>query len=372
MRIGILTLPLHTNYGGILQAWALQTILQRMGHCVDVFSIKKKKAHSPYSMPLVWASRITKKLIGKDSVPVFIEYHDQARYNRVNKSIITFIKKRIRSKVIRNITDISDRKYDAIIVGSDQIWRRQYIQDLWRFVDPADAFLHGNDGNFLRIAYSASLGHDKWEYLTDETNRIKKALNRFNAISVREDSAVSILKEHAGVESEWLIDPTMLLNAEDYRSLLGIKETTDQRTIVSYILDPSDEKSAIIEQVRTSRGDASYQELNIRDYNTPKLSIEEWVSGIANAEIVVTDSFHGCVFSIIFNKPLIFIPNMERGNTRFDSLIKRFGINGNLITANTNLALSNNFQIPDQAQKAITENREKSLSFIRKALSQNL
>lgn len=183
--------------------------------------------------------------------------------------------------------------------------------------------------------------------------------------------AVSILKEHAGVESEWLIDPTMLLNAEDYRSLLGIKETTDQRTIVSYILDPSDEKSAIIEQVRTSRGDASYQELNIRDYNTPKLSIEEWVSGIANAEIVVTDSFHGCVFSIIFNKPLIFIPNMERGNTRFDSLIKRFGINGNLITANTNLALSNNFQIPDQAQKAITENREKSLSFIRKALSQN-
>lgn len=131
MRIGILTLPLHTNYGGILQAYALQTVLERMGHEVVVFDTPNKNFLPPlWKLPLSFSRRIVLKFLGKTN-RVFIE-----RYNNKVRSVITqhiqpFIDTYIHRKEIRSFKDLKQEDYDAIIVGSDQVWRIIYFPGLW-------------------------------------------------------------------------------------------------------------------------------------------------------------------------------------------------------------------------------------------------
>lgn len=127
MKIGILTLPLHTNYGGILQAYALQTVLERMGHNVVVFDTPNKVFMPPlWKLPLSLIKRTLFKCLGKGN-RIFIEHY----YNRINpiicQNIQPFIDNNIKRKEIRKFTDLKSKDYDAIVVGSDQVWRAIYF-----------------------------------------------------------------------------------------------------------------------------------------------------------------------------------------------------------------------------------------------------
>lgn len=336
MRIGILTLSLHTNYGGILQAYALQTVLERMGHEVHVIEKNRRPLSIPIQkMPFCYGKRIVKNIIGR-KCPIFYEQ----KYNReqliIRQNTDKFIKKYIHIAEYDDFSDIKESEYDAIVVGSDQVWRPKYFG----LNQIENAYLKFAEGwNIKRIAYAASFGTDEWEYTPKQTEECGRLLRMFDVVSVREDSGVDLCKRYFGVDAQHVLDPTMLLGKEDYIKLFTDANTPKSKgNLLCYILDETEEKKALIKHIAAEKGLIPF---NVKsqsdDVNSPlseriQPPLEQWLRGFYDAEFVVTDSFHACVFSILFNKPFIVYGNVDRGLSRFKSLLTMFGLEDRIIT----------------------------------------
>lgn len=340
MKIGILTLPLHTNYGGILQVYALQTVLERMGHEVCLIEKKRKPAQLPLrKAPLAYGKRIVMNLMGHP-LPIFYEQKINREKPIVQRNIDGFICKYIKRRIINDFPEIKETDFDVIIVGSDQIWRPKYSK---YFKDKIErAYLDfSNEWNIKRIAYAASFGTDKWEYTPKQTRRCGELLKHFDAVSVREASAVDLCYAHFGVEAQHVLDPTLLLAKEDYIQLFENANTPKSKgTLLNYILDETPEKTALINKIAKEKNLVPFRVNAKKDINLPVReriapSIEQWLRGFYDAEFVVTDSFHACVFSILFNKPFLSMGNADRGMSRFTSLLSTFGLEQRMMTCPT-------------------------------------
>lgn len=338
MRIGILTLPLHTNYGGILQAYALQTVLERMGHEVHVIEKERQPLSLPIQkMPFCYGKRIVKNIIGW-KCPIFYEQ----KYNReqpiIRQNTDKFIKKYIHIAEYDDFSDIKESEYDAIVVGSDQVWRPKYFGKN----QIENAYLKFAEGwNIKRIAYAASFGTDEWEYNSKQTSECGRLLRMFDAVSVREDSGVDLCKRYFGVEAQHVLDPTMLLDREDYIKLFEAADTPKSKgTLLNYILDGTPEKKVIIENITREKGlipfcvNSKVENCKAKLNERIQPPLEQWLRGFYDAELVITDSFHACVFSILFQKPFIMMGNINRGLSRFSSLICMLGLEDKLIMDN--------------------------------------
>lgn len=341
MRIGILTLPLNTNYGGILQAYALQTVLERMGHEVHVIEKKRRPLSIPIQkMPFCYGKRIVKNIIGR-KFPIFYEQ----KYNReqpiIRQNTDKFIKKYIHIAEYDDFSDIKESEYDAIVVGSDQVWRPKYFG----LNQIENAYLKFAEGwNIKRIAYAASFGTDEWEYTPKQTDECGKLLRMFDAVSVREDSGVDLCKRYFGVEAQHVLDPTMLLDKDDYIKLFKAANTPKSKgNLLCYILDENEEKTALVKRIADEKGLIPFNVKSISDdinsplYERIQPPLEQWLRGFYDADFVITDSFHACVFSIIFNKPFIVYGNINRGLSRFISLLNMFGLTERIVNNQTDL-----------------------------------
>lgn len=362
MKIGIITLPLHTNYGGILQAYALQTVLERMGHQVDILEEPLVYKHASLNR---YIRRILKKCVGKRSI---INYEGFMRkwQPRVASNINQFINTYIHRRIV-NFESLTEGEYDAFIVGSDQVWRPSYNQHL------ENAFLDFTKNwiNVKRIAYAASFGVDNWEFTKEQTEECKKLVRKFDLVSVREDTAVNLCKEHLGIVSTHVLDPTLLLSAGDYQKIIGELKVSDTSYVFSYLLDESEEKINILEDV-SKRLNLPVKKIklekNISKIPISKLksltypSIQEWLASFAQADFVVTDSFHGTVFSIIFDKPFVVFPNKGRGMTRFLSLLKKIGLEERIVE--NSAVCSDIFDVCANNKDTIKKMREKDLELL--------
>jgi polysaccharide pyruvyl transferase WcaK-like protein len=384
MKIGILTLPLHINYGGILQAWALQTVLERMGHEARLIVVRKPvkkpnvlkrlalKIYCPTRRWAAYAYRFIRNFFRKHKTEVRIEYNRSRMIYYTNRFINSYVKKyQIPCISAENVKDL-----DAIVVGSDQIWRKEYL-NLFGISSPTTFLDFTANLNIKRIAYAASFGVDYWQFTDEETNVMCKAIQRFNAVSVREDSGVQLCKEYLGIEAKHVVDPTLLLDKEDYMQLVSnmpVKPSDGQ--LMTYVLDRTTEKDVFIQKVATERG------LKVFKTNNPKIEdstapyserqqppIEQWLQGFNDAKFVITDSFHACVFSIIFDKPFIAIGNAERGMARFQSLLRMFGLEKNLIINFSDYNSKFSYAIPSTAQERLRKLRAEGLTFLKEALS---
>lgn len=347
MRIGILTLPLHTNYGGILQAYALQTVLERMGHKVVVFD-----THNEYSLPPLWklplcfAKRIVMKCLGK-SQNVFLERHLNHERHVIAQYIQPFVDNHIHRKVICNFSTLEEKDYDAIVVGSDQVWRAFYFSGSWLHLKLENAYLaFAKDWNIKRIAYAASFGTDDWEYTDEETLNCKELVKEFDAVSVREESGVYLCNNKFDVTAQHVLDPTMLLSIDDYISIFQKENTPKSKgNLLNYVLDENEEINLLIGKVAAEKQLIPFAVNNLfeSDETIPlqyriKISVEAWLRGFYDAEFVITDSFHACVFSILFKKQFVVVGNKERGMSRFESLLKIFDLKDRLVDANVDLS----------------------------------
>ena len=327
MKIGILTLPLHTNYGGILQAYALQTVLERMGHEVCLIEKKRKPFRLPlWKAPLVYGKRVLKNLAGHP-YPIFYEQKVNREEPITRQNTDLFIKRYIKRRIVNDFSELKESDFDAIVVGSDQIWRPKYFNG-----NIEDAYLKFAEGwNIKRIAYAASFGTDEWEYTAAQTKECARLLKQFDAVSVREASGVDLCRKHFGVEARHVLDPTMLLSAEDYIRLFeaaGTPQSTGR--LLCYILDETPEKTAWINQIAKERNLVPFRiNSKVEDRTAPiaeriQPPVEQWLRGFHDAEFVVTDSFHSIVFSLIFNRPFSLIRNKKRGLDRMVSLYKTY------------------------------------------------
>ena len=332
MRIAILTLPLHTNYGGILQAYALQTVLERMGHTVEVLQKKPGFAHPLPLMPIVYGKRIIKKILKDWSTPILAEQKNKYENEIIQQNTRKFIDKYIHIRELDKLTDVTESDYDAIVVGSDQVWRPSYFKKMWNS-QMENAFLGFTfNWDIKRVAYAVSFGVDYWEFGKTETKICKTSANKFNAISVREDSGIILCNKYLNLEAVKLLDPTMLLEREDYNKLLSHKRMAEEGCMMCYILDKDNQKDQIINKaieiyglkpVYTNKV-SSNRKLSLEDRTQPP--VEDWLRAFRDTELIVTDSFHACVFSILFGKPFIAIGNEGRGLSRFKSLLGTIGL----------------------------------------------
>ena len=334
MRIAILTLPLHTNYGGILQAYALQTVLERMGHKVDVLDKKRRiKTQLPTSVKI--KRFILKNILFQDIAPL----GEDVAYKRrkfENKHTWKFADKYINRREISSFEEIKEGEYDAIVVGSDQVWRPCYFTGNYN-TPMQTAFLDFTQNwNIKRISYAASFGSDFWEFKNDETKYCSKLINKFNAVSVREKSAKELLEKHLNFTNVDVVpDPTFLLEKENYIKLFKNSKTPKSKgNLLVYFIDETEDKNNLIDIIATTKGlkpfkvNSKVEGNKNRQENTiyTQPSVESWLRGFYDADFIVTDSFHACVFSIIFKKEFIVYANEERGLARFKHLLELFGL----------------------------------------------
>jgi hypothetical protein len=362
MRIAILTQPLRYNYGGILQNFALQTVLKRMGH--EVITLDPQRyyyrwwQHPIYTFHILWDDFLQHILKGRPLGKKFVflyalqfllchlvfrnESWEILQKKKIDKErrflgkytfpfVDRYIKRRDYSE-LKN--DVRPDDFDAFVVGSDQVWRPEYNTNI------RNMFLNFTKGwSVKRIAYAASFGVDSWRESKETTEYCKDMLHQFDFVSVREDSGVNLCKEFFCVDATLVLDPTLLLTKEDYISLLEIDKVSQSKgDLLVYILDYTDDKNKLIRRVSKEYNLTPFRvNSDVEDYKLKDITkriqppIEQWIRGFYDAKIIVTDSFHACVFSIIFGKPFVAYINESRGTTRYKSLWHLLSLSGGLI-----------------------------------------
>ncbi|MBR5920579.1 MAG: polysaccharide pyruvyl transferase family protein [Bacteroidales bacterium] len=384
MKIGIVTQPLQLNYGGLLQNYALQRILRDFGHEPTTLDWTWERDSEVRRLIDNAKTRIIWKL-GRGRGRKLKRYKpSEKEYATIGRNTIRFIKKHISktepvttSSGFRHL--LEEGGYEALISGSDQVWRPKYSAPLL-----PDMFLRfANNKEVYRIAYAASFGTDEWEFSPKMTEDCALLAKQYDHISVREDSGVALCREHLGVEATHVLDPTLLLQKKDYVKLITeANETTSSGTLFYYVLDPSEEKTAFVMKAADEMNLKAFKVMpccqrsdwtkarikhQIEDCVYP--AVTQWLRGFMDAEMTIVDSFHGMVFSIIFNKPFWAIGNKSRGLSRFDSLLKLFGLEDRLIDSSELQSATVNKSIDwERVNKQLEELRQHSISWLEESL----
>lgn len=354
MKIGILTQHFLLNYGGIIQNYALQQVLIKLGHEPLTFEHDTCYGH------LRWALRSVKSILKTrsfKSLPVRPVYKGRIG----QKNFIKFILNHIQSAPISKFTPSITRDYgiEAYVVGSDQIWRPAF--NLGERL--GNMFLDFTGGGVKKVAYAASFGTSEWEFSAEQTHTCSVLAQRFNAISVREDSGVTLCKEHFGVDAVHVLDPTMLLDKEDYLKTSACIPKMKRHLFV-YSLVVSDKLMAVAAQIAKSMH-LEIVVMEAGDKVKAEDSIEQWFAHFRDAEFVVTDSFHGMVFSLIFNVPFNVVVNKSGGVSRYTSLLSQFSLQDRIVDEVPFMDMIN----WDEVNKKRSEMKTSSIDFLKNALS---
>ncbi|MAP55559.1 polysaccharide pyruvyl transferase family protein [Altibacter sp.] len=320
-------MPLGTNYGGILQAMALMEFLKAQGY--DPLLLDRRY---PSSIGL----RLLKTALERTA---FFDYKGVGARKKAALAIERFLKEFIPQRTRPIYTEAQlQRVVDkvllhAVIVGSDQVWRMEYMQTIWR-----NAFLNFiDDPSVRKIAYAASFGTAQWEH-PQHSKEITKLLGSFSAVSVRESSGIRMCSENFKCSTAThVLDPTMLVDETYYFQFFDRDtEVTPNKGIFTYVLDDENDWVTLLSKVEKERKESVYRMRGYtanreKDAGVLKPTPGEWLKHLYNANFVITDSYHGMLFSIIFKKQFIAIANKKRGAERFISLLKELGLEERLV-----------------------------------------
>ncbi|MFA0476470.1 polysaccharide pyruvyl transferase family protein [Vibrio breoganii] len=331
MKVCILTQPLHKNYGGLLQAYALQKVIRDNGHDAYTADIPFRKPRL-LGIPSCVKACVNRYLRNKPVARLWpLSSKEKARIQKETDRFIAeklTLTKRVES--VSNIQQLDEYQFDAFVVGSDQVWRPLYSPGiLTYFFD----FLEGKQ-NVKRMSYAASFGVDNAdEYSPEQIKHVSHLLSQFDEITVRESSAVDLCSNVFGASAKHVVDPTLLLDKETYISLVD-QDNTPQSTgdLFVYVLDQREDKRKVIDFVLEQTQLDEFTVLPETAYETYP-AVTQWIRGFMDAKYVVTDSFHGVAFCIIFNIPFVAIGNESRGLARFTSVLSKFGLLDRLVTS---------------------------------------
>ena len=332
-HIGILTWHDPTNCGSALQAYALHYYLRKLGYDTKIIRYVPRWCRGDY-MLMPWNTISKKRKIKRWAKESLLPFYDILP-NKLHKSINPFLWFYYKHcKMTTACTEESIAKvckpFTTIISGSDQVWNPC-------FIDPT--FLQDFvTWDVLQMSYAACLGgKDMPEELADT---YKKCLSSFSAISVREDDGQQMLKS-IGVNSDVLIDPTLLLDATHYRSIAKPVKGINKPFAFCYFL-PTERnyKESVQEYLHKHNLEAVGFSANKQDYSWIKevaqMGPNEWLWLIDNAEVVLTNSYHATIFSLLHHTPFYtfvrFTPDDPVcQNSRIEQLDKYFNIRKYLV-----------------------------------------
>jgi hypothetical protein len=369
-NVAILTFHSSNNYGALLQCYALSSTIESFGYKVSIINLKKE-----YIKDFEGLDFLTKqKTILKKSILnyVFQREFDLFRIKNLKNKFTKQIKN------VEKLNEFTD-KFDGIVVGSDQVWRYAYTKKTLE-----SFFLDFASDTTKKVSYAASFGLDYFEGDAILEKKINTLINRFNAVSVREDAGVKICAEKFNIKASHVLDPVFLLSPDDYQKLIEKKDDqVKDKYLAYYLLNPDSFREKLLAKVletkEISAKENAYTNEKFR-FRKPSFPLDKykfrsfssWLATIKNAEFMVTDSFHGLAFSIIFNKQFICIANKARGASRMESILSLLGLLDRLVYEG-----QDDFDI--EGLKAIDyeivntkllENKNKSLNFLKVALNQ--
>ena len=324
MKIGILTFHCAHNYGAVLQCYALQEVLKRMGHTVEVMDYRPaflKTAYDIVSFRRIYSRNPLKIL--KSLVSEFLCLPERIRRY---KGFDRFIKNRLRLSSPDIPSDC-----DVYIMGSDQVWNPKITKGF-------DPVYFGNfqfaKANKKYVAYAASM--EACALAPEAIDFYRKSLCNFDSISVREKQLAGLLQPLSEKPIETVLDPTLLAEAEIWHKIAKRPKFNGKYVLV-YQVGRNGNTLKIASSIAQEIG-AVVIEITAEifaSFNRRKLqceSPEEFLGWIKHASFVVTTSFHGTAFSIIFNRPFYCIELKKNGNTRCRSLLSSIGLENRLIS----------------------------------------
>ena len=371
----ILTLPSFNNYGGLLQGYALQQALHKLG-------IRSRQiCYLPRDLA-AWFDRLSKreklqywKQVGK----MIAGSRRQKIHDYLIAKFFMFFRKRNMATYALDTrrTQLPGLADNArFIVGSDQVWRCEYARPSENVPFFFLSFA-SKEQRQRSIAYAASFGADAWEGTPEETAECAQLLGDFRAVSVREHSGIRICREVFGRDAVQMPDPTLLLDPPDYARLIrtNLLRRRPQQGAAHYLLDTTPQLQQTAEAAARILGLRSYSLLS--QNNAPALTdrlpltIPQWLRSIQEARCLITDSFHGCAFSIIFNKPFVCLGNEARGASRFDSLFSTFGLQDRLLINPTAEQVAERMSAPidwDKVNSIRRSEKQRALQFLKENL----
>lgn len=353
--IATLTFQDADSYGAMMQAYGLQKAIEKLGFDTELLNYDCKKVTAEYAFP-----KSAKRLIGRLLRTPFY----QIRRNKFKKFRKDFLKIGARYNST-NITKASE-KYDAFVVGSDQVWNSDITgADTTYFLDFA--------GVKKKISYAASIGLRSWSQL-DEA-QYASLLKKFDYISVRERTAKDYLSE-LGVDAVMSIDPTFLIDKSEYINMMQSNNVQEDYTLLFCLENPNEEMVAFAKKVAKTNGEKLVVMHTGRIHVRGVLNVRsagpcEFLSYIYNASHVITESFHGCCFSIIFNKQFYYVgkntndSSLDR-SSRIVDLLTLFGLDNRNKTCNRKLESDIEYSI---VNRKITQERSKCLDQLKEALA---
>lgn len=362
MRVGILTFHNTNNYGAELQAFALSTVIRKMGHDVELIDYRNpsvSEGETP-KMPSL------KQLIRhpRSSFLSMTTYH---HFVQRHNSFSCFRKQyEMRSPLVCSQQEMESR-YDAVIVGSDQVWNPEITgNDLTYFLTEADS------SKVRKIAYAASFGYEAFPRTLYAP--CSKALADFHAISVREKSGLSIVESLCGRKARQVLDPTLLLDTMAWQNA-ACSRIEDGDYVFAYIVAEHEKALAYARsyarehkmKLLVSECYSSIPSLHIRN-NKSSASPEEFLSLIQHARLVVTSSFHGLALALSLGTDVRFSlvsEDKQNKNSRLTSLAELAGVEDCAISASTRRE-----RIDFQAVDAkLAQARKASLAYLQDSLS---
>lgn len=393
-QIGVLAPFWQDNYGTILQEFALIEALKLIGYQPTLicpkFHYTKTKIKIKILVRALLRQIAKRSLFLGDSLAYlsikkaclvsklhYINYKLHCmNYKSVCKQFNLFIKNNIPCKIEISINSlaskITSKDFDTIIIGSDQVWSpKASLDNIYNYFGE---FL--GESSIKIMAYAPSFGTLNWEYTKEQTAKCKDLLKRFIAISVRESDGVDKCQKYFNQQATHVLDPTMLL-AKNFYEEKFVETSSDSSVngfVLNYILDEDEERLKIINKISNDLNAEAkiinYSESIKKGLSLP--SIDTWLSNFSQSNFVFTDSFHGTIFSIIFNKPFITLLNKKRGDARFLSLLETFNLKDRLITSASELT-EEKILAPINWKKVNTIlelEREKSLNFLTNTLAE--
>lgn len=328
MKVAILTIRIHSNFGYIMQLYALQKAIEKNGHDAYTIHLRLKPKSIKQRIRYFAKVLVSKYLLLRSEIPIR-KFPTSRQMDLMDANTWDFINRHCKlTKYIPSVDKLSElaKEYDMFVVGSDQVWRRLYSIDIPSF------FFSFLPDEKKRIAYAASFGISENDYGEELTQTCKHLLSKFSAVGVREKTAVKMCDQVFGVKAEQVLDPTLLLTKEDYIQLIEADKIGDVPTtpfLLLYVIDTTSEKTEIAQKMAIEKGLEVYKikpsdfkdvgSRHINDCIYPHIST--WLYAFSHASYIITDSFHGTVFSITFEKPFMTFGNVSRGLDRMVSLL---------------------------------------------------
>lgn len=363
MQIKIITCHDVYNAGASLQAYALQTFLWNQGYDIEIIDYKPDYLSCHYALGYVPTPRYQKPIIKQVYLLLKLPGRILARLSTRKKNFDNFRRAflRLTSKRYHSIQELEANcpEADAFIAGSDQIWN-----PLLPNGKDAAFFLRFVPGEKRRISYAASFATNLIS--ADHMDIIKPWVERIQSVSVRERSGLDILKQ-IGIEGVQVCDPVFLLSRSDWEKM--VRGKADKRYVFLYDFDDNSEIQAFAKK-EADRLDSRLISAfpgKFADKTAKDMGPIEFLSLVANAELVLSNSFHATAFSLIFHTPFCVFRRKENLNERMEDLLKQAGMEQFLITG-TDGELKTDY-CWEVSDKKIEKWRKAATDFLEAALS---